>query len=189
MSSLLYTWIKGFKIITFNSHSRVCFLILRERERNINQLPLLCAPTRIWTYNLGMSPDRECKHRIWCIGWCSNNWASRPGQKIIFELKESLRICSGCSICSLNFFFYWNLSQPNLSTCSLISIMVNSLLCFNLYYTIYCICLHVLYFWKTSWKMEVWIIFNILFASYLNGKFLQGNKLRILIIRAQGCNL
>ena len=44
--------------ILFFKFYKICLLIWeRERERNINQLPPYCAPTRDQTYSLGMCPD------------------------------------------------------------------------------------------------------------------------------------
>ena len=47
----------------FNSHLRMCLLILErerkgERERDINQLPPICAPTGDRTCNLSTCPDQ-----------------------------------------------------------------------------------------------------------------------------------
>ena len=63
-----------FIIIIFNPHQGICLLILEieegrkgERERNINQLPPICAPNGDQTHNPGMCPHREGNpHTFWC---------------------------------------------------------------------------------------------------------------------------
>ena len=48
-------------------------------ERNINQLPPVCAPTGDWTYNLGMCPDWESNLQILVYGMMLQP-AEPPGQ-------------------------------------------------------------------------------------------------------------
>ena len=52
----------------------------RERERNINGLPLIRAPTSDWTGNGGMFP--HCEWNLWPLGpWddAPANWATLAG--------------------------------------------------------------------------------------------------------------
>ena len=44
----------------------------RERERNIDLLPLVYTPTRDWTHSLGMCPDQESNP------WPSGLWDNTP---------------------------------------------------------------------------------------------------------------
>ena len=50
----------------------------KEREGNINQLPLAYTPTGDQTCNLGLCPDWEFEPTtFWFIEQCPTNWASR----------------------------------------------------------------------------------------------------------------
>ena len=69
----------AFLLLFFNSHPRICPLILergekagvgeeRAGEKNISQLPLVCAPTRDLTHNPGLCPDLWWAHHLFVYG-------------------------------------------------------------------------------------------------------------------------
>ena len=74
-----------------NSSSLIDFIYLflerwerrvRERERNINQMPLICAPSR----NLGMCPDQESNLQLFIL-WDDNQLSHTSlGSIVIYSL-------------------------------------------------------------------------------------------------------
>ena len=90
---------QGLILLFFNSHQRICLLILeseeegeskrerereRERERNMderntNQLPPIHTPTGDGTRNLGMYPDQESNpQHVGALDDVPTNWATQP---------------------------------------------------------------------------------------------------------------
>ena len=59
----------------------------RERERNINWLPPVCAQTRDWTHNAGTCPDKESDPQPFCAVQddTPTNWATWPGREFLFS--------------------------------------------------------------------------------------------------------
>ena len=77
-----------------NPRIRICFIDLRERETNINQLHPLRALTRDWTHNLGVSPGRGSNLQASGIRRRRSNPLSHPaGAKFNEVLNQVCLIC------------------------------------------------------------------------------------------------
>ena len=114
----LYQCVLYFHMFFKKSYLRIWLLIFwREREtdrqterhtsvwkRNINPLPLICAPTGDQTYNLGMCPDRESNPQPFGV-WddaTPSNWTICPGLQFhMFFFKILIFYCYSITVVCL----------------------------------------------------------------------------------------